>query len=592
MDYYKRFLNLKHSTQKEMRQSYWTYINNLISVDTCDSNPDFGSSSSNIQVKKFWSYIKTIKKDSSTIASLKHNGNLLTEASTKAETLNTQFSSVFTKEHFDDFPADKGPSPHSTVPDLTLSTEGICNLLAQLDVHKAVGPDFITARILKETRHAIAPLLYTIFSSSLLTGVVPRDWRSANVIPIYKNGNHQDPVNYRPISLTSIVSKLFEKIVALHITNHLEHNATLYDLQHGFRRQRSCESQLLSLVHDLMVHSDCNIQTDLILMDLSKAFDRVPHERLLYKLHWYGVRGHILDWIRAFLTDRTQQVVLDGATSTTVPVGSGVPQGSVLGPLLFIIYINDLPDYIKHCKVRLFADDCVLYRSVVNYNDTLLIQEDLLSLQMWSHDWLMNFNVSKCHSMNITQSKNYINTIYYFNDTPLSAVDHCKYLGATLQSDLNWDRHIQQKVSKANSMLALVQRNLKISSIKTKELAYKALVRPHLEYASTVWSPWQQGLTKSIEKVQRRAARFVLNNYYYTSSVSNMLSELQWDSLELRREKSRLCMFYKSLSGLVAFPIHEYIQPSATLMTRGSHPYKIQPLFAFLQTLLHSFNHP
>ena len=201
------------------------------------------------------------------------------------------------------------------------------------------------------------------------------------------------------------MSKLFEKIVAFHITDHLECNDILYDLQHGFHRHRSCETQLLSLVHDLMVNFDCSIQTDLLLMDLSKAFDCVPHERLLYKLHWYGIRGKLHQWIRAFLMKRTQQVILDGTTSSTVPVVSGVPQGSVLGPLLFIIYINDLPEYIKHCKVRLFADDCVLYRPIFNHNDTLLVQADLHALESWSKDWLMNFNASKCHSMKLSQSR-------------------------------------------------------------------------------------------------------------------------------------------------------------------------------------------
>ena len=246
-----------------------------------------------------------------------------------------------------------------------------------------------------------------------------------------------------------------------------------------------------------MANFDHSIQTDLVLKDLSnlKAFDRVPHERLLYKLNWYGVRGHLHQWIRAFLTGHRQQVVLDGVTSSIAPVVSGVPQGSVLGPLLFIIYINDLPQYIKHSTVRLFADDCALYRPIYDYNDTALLQQDIHSVKIWSQDWLMNFNASKCYSMSVTLSRNSIVTTYYLNGIPLSVVNHCKYLGIIIQSDLNWNKHVEQKASKANSMLPLIQRNLKISSTKTKELAYKALVRPHLENASTVWSPWQQGLS-------------------------------------------------------------------------------------------------
>ena len=206
--------------------------------------------------------------------------------------------------------------------------------------------------------------------------------------------------------------------------------------------------QLLSLIHDLMGSFDHSIQTDLILMDICKAFDRVPHERLLYKLNWYGVRGQLHQWICAFLTGCRQHVVLDGVTSSIAPVVSGVLQGSVLGPLLFIIYINDLPQYIKHSIVRLFADNCVLYRPIYDYNNTALLQQDTHSLQIWSQDWLMKFNASKCYSMSVTLSRNSIDTTYYLNGIPLSVVNHCKYLGIIIQSDLNWNKHVEQKVSK------------------------------------------------------------------------------------------------------------------------------------------------
>ena len=218
----------------------------MISLDAHCGDCATDNNSSSFQVKKFWSYIKAIKRDSISILSLIQNGDLLTEAPVKAEAFNAQFSSVFTIEHLNDFP-DKGPSPYLAMPDLNITTEGISNLLANLNIHKAAGPDFITARILKETRHVTAPILRIIFCSFLLTGVVPFDWRTANIIPIYKNGNCQVPANYRPILLTSLVSKLFEKVVAHHITHHLESANILYDLQHGFRQHRSCETQLLSL---------------------------------------------------------------------------------------------------------------------------------------------------------------------------------------------------------------------------------------------------------------------------------------------------------------------------------------------------------
>ena len=151
-----------------------------------------------------------------------------------------------------------------------------------------------------------------------------------------------------------------------------------------------------------MTNFDKNIQSDLILMDFAKAFDTVPHQRLLYKLQWYGVRGNIYQWIQSFLCKRTQKVVRDGVSSSPVMVTSGVPQGLVLGPILFLIYINDLPEYIKYSTIRLFADDCILYRPVKSFNDSILLQEDINSLHSWASTWLMNFNISKYYSMNIS----------------------------------------------------------------------------------------------------------------------------------------------------------------------------------------------
>ena len=580
---YDKFIQVKHSVQKELRISYQTYINNLISFE-CDDD-----SWQNTHLKKFWSFIKGLRKENTSITSLNYNGNVLVDPIAKANALNSHFKSIFTTEDYSCLP-NKGPSPHPTIADLSISTFGIHNLLSSLNIHKSAGPDEINAIVLKETREVTAPILCAIFRCSLQNGTVPGDWKKANVVPIYKKGNRQHPSNYRPISLTSIVSKLFEKIISSHIVKHLESHNMLYDLQHGFRQHRSCETQLVSLIHELMTNFDNNIQSDLILMDFAKAFDTVPYQRLLYKLQWYGVWGNIYRWIQSFLCERTQKVVQDGVSSSPVMVTSGVPQGSVLGPILFLIYINDLPEYIKYSTIRLFADDCILYRPVKSFNDSILLQEDINSLYSWASTWLMNFNISKCYSMNISQSRtNYIPTQYYLDNRPLTIVDHCKYLGVVIQSNLNWTKHVEEKVAKANTTLSMLRRNLKTNCIQTKDLAYRALVRPQLEYASVAWSPWQQGLSALIEKVQRRSARFVMNDYQYNSSVSNMILNLSWDTLEHRRIKSRLSLFYKILHGLAAVPVEQYIQPCAFLQTRGSHQYKFHPIFSHKNIYKSSF---
>ena len=280
-----------------------------------------------------------------------------------ADCLNRQFGSVFNK-HTSTLPH-LGPSPHKTMENIAIEVDGVEKLLHLQKSGKASGPDNIQARFLKETAVELAPALTLIFQASYIQGKMPDDWRHAIVSPIYKAGknNRAKAVNYRPISLTCLCCKIMEHIVCSNLMKHLDNNAILTDFQHGFRRKRSCDSQLLITVDDLARALDKRKQVDAILLDFSKAFDKVSHSLLAAKLDHYGVRGMNLAWIRDFLQDRTQVVVLKGDKSDVVPVTSGVPQGSVLGPALFLVYINDLPERVKSTP-RLFADDCILYREI------------------------------------------------------------------------------------------------------------------------------------------------------------------------------------------------------------------------------------
>ena len=232
--------------------------------------------------------------------------------------------------------------------------------------------------------------------------------------------------NYRPVSLTSTCCKIMEHIVHSHLMNFLESNNILSDFQHGFRKKRSCETQLFVTVHDLAAGLDKNQQIDAILFDFSKAFDKDPQKCLATKLHHYGIRDQNLSWIKNFLADRSQQVVLDGKASAPAPVTSGVPQGTVLGPLLFLIYINDLPSRATS-SVRLSADDCLLYRVIKGHQDTERLQVDLNQFQEWEKDWQMLFNPDKCEHIRMTNKRKIIQTSYNIHGHTLKETTQAKY---------------------------------------------------------------------------------------------------------------------------------------------------------------------
>ena len=249
------------------------------------------------------------------------------------------------------------------MPDISIAAEGIDKLLVGLNPHKAAGPDKFKPIVLQTLHKELAPILQLIFQRPLDTGKLPDIWKEANVSPIFKKGEKSDPSNYRPISLTCVLCKVLEHIVASSVAKHFTELDILYDLQHGFREKRSCETQLIMLVDELAKNMQMGKQTDLILLDFSKAFDKVAHEKLILKLHQNGIRGDTLNWIKDFLDNRKQTVVINGINSDEVPVSSGVPQGSVLGPILFLAYINDLPEQVKS-RVRLFADDTAMYLAI------------------------------------------------------------------------------------------------------------------------------------------------------------------------------------------------------------------------------------
>ena len=516
------FRNLRKAVKTKMKKLHDEYIGSILD-NSLKERP-----------KKFWSYISSMKKDANGIPTLKTDKGPAINSKMKAEALNAQYQSVFTKEDTSTIP-DKGESTCPSMPDIIFSKEGIEKLLSNLNAAKASGPDNIPIRILKEAAQQIAPVLQVIFTQSYQTGNLPQDWLSANIVAIFKKGNKNTPANYRPVSLTCVTTKLMEHIVFHSIMDHIDSYNLLKHYQHGFRQKHSTESQLIVTMEEIARALDDRSQIDMLILDFSKAFDTVPHQRLLQKIDYYGIRSKTKGWIRTWLTTRNQRVVVDGEASETVHVESGVPQGTVLGPLMFLLYINDIGDDITS-SIKLFADDCLLFRTIKSIDDTKILQDDLSKLGLWTSKWQMMFNAKKCYTMRLHRKKEPIIQNYTMGDDVLTTVSSQAYLGVEIHEKLSWKPHIKAMTSRANKTLAFIRRNLWQCSSSVKQQAYTALVRSQLEYGASIWDPYRQNQIDSIEKIQRRAVRFICGNYNREDSVTKMRQEIGLPSLEERRK--------------------------------------------------------
>ena len=371
--------------------------------------------------------------------------------------------------------------------------------------------------------------------------------------------------------------KVFEHIICWHIHKHLEQHDILTSLQHGFGSRRSCETQLLVTLFDLLSLRDTKVQVDVLVLNFSKAFDTVPHDRLLGKLEHYEVSGPILNWINVFLKTREQQVQVGGAISSPTSVDSGVPQGMVLGPLLFLLHINDLPQVVSS-QVRPFADDCLLYRGIRCREDQLALQRDLTTLSKWGDTWGMKFNAAKCKIMRISRSQTTHTQFYSLNNQILTEVDQAKYLGVTLSNELSWSPHISNTVSKANS------------SLGSSDATYAAVLRSSKRQPTSVWwdrswstqppfgTPTCLKTSTPYKNSRGKLPGLWKNDYGRFSSVTSMLHDLGWKDLKVRRRDLRLVLLYKITHGHVAVPAETLKLRKPTRQLRANHKHKYQTL--------------
>ena len=545
-------IELKREIKLDLAIAFNNYINQLLGPE---EKPGM--------MKRFYSYIKSLRQDSFGVSTLRAKGRVAATAEEKANMCNQQFHSVFTppSDPDSDQPAPGGPRL-PTLPRIEITVNGIEKRFKSLDPSKATGPDGIPARFLKECAVEIAPAIAQFYQQSLDEGTVPDEWRQQNVHPIFKKGSKADPANYRPVALTAILCKQLEHCFSSALHTHLDNHKWLQTYQHGFRKNLSTVTQLLTAITDLFWAMSRGEITDSIIVDFSKAFDKVDLELLLHKLDHIGVKSNQLDWMRSFLTNRSQTVVIDGVASETCEVTSGVPQGSVLGPLLFIVYINDIGEQLSPGTfIRLFADDALIYRRINSFADHITLQNDIHTLMAWADVWKMDFNPSKCYAMHFLtphQKRTTCAAPYYMGQHQLERVSDTKYLGVTMNEHLSWSTHTTNSAAKAHASLSFMERNLRFVPQKLRERAYFTIVRPAFEYASEITDPYLGYDITKLDNVQRHAARFVTNTPRKRydpdedpDSVSALLADLKWEPLATRRRDARCTFMYKLLHNLV-----------------------------------------
>ena len=543
-----KFRKLRNKLGHLLKKKYRQFINDL--EPNIKSNP-----------KRFWSFIKSKTGSGSIPTKVTWNTQTGDTPYDQANLFNRYFHSVFTKSddnlgktfnsNFQNF----SPPGFSN---LEFSDDEVLKILLGLDTNKAIGPDKLSPYFLKSFAVEINSSLCYIFRMSFDSGIIPNDWLRANVIPIHKSSNKENVENYRPVSLLSIVSKICERIIHNKIYPYIF--SQLSNKQHGFIKGRSTCSQMLNFVHEIGNSLDNSGQTDTIYLDFSKAFDTVSHSYLLQKLKLFGLSDGLLKWFHSYLSNRFQRVVVNGGTSDWLPVHSGVPQGSILGPLLFCIFIDDMPRVIRSSNLLLYADDTKCYKNINSIGDCFDLQADLDLLLEWSCKWNMKFNAKKCKVFTVTRQNNPVNFHYNLNGQVLERVTNIRDLGIILDSDLTWSTHVTSIVKKANQMSYLVKRSVGHSApIPVKKQLYLSLVRSNVEYCSQVWGGISKQENVMLEKVQRTATKYILG-YPSDKNYNARLGELDMIPLSYRREINDLVFFYKCHNHVCDVNVSEYVR--------------------------------
>ena len=480
---YKNMRNKVNNLKKYAKERFFNNIENTL-IETSDLNP-----------KAYWQllrhFIKTNKNSEviPPLKSIKENGEVTLAFSDveKANLLNDYFASISTLNEVNAALPTFSLKTQNSLNNIQIQESEIIDVIKTLITNKACGEDQISHFILKKTSYTVAIPLKMLFNRSLSECHFPSQWKSGTVMPLLKKSPSESPSNYRPISLLSCVGKLQERIIFKHIFNFFLTNNLIHRHQSGFLPGHSTVYQLIDLYNQIAQSIDAKQYTCMVFCDVSKAFDRVWHKGLLFKLQQNGITGKLLNWISSYLSERKQRVFVGSSMSSPRVIKAGVPQGTVLGPLFFLVYINDIVENLLSI-VRLFADDTSLACSSASIRDIEgILNHDLLVLSTWRKQWLVDFNPSKTEAIIFSCNDAYYFPNLMFEDILVNFVENHKHLGLTLSSNAKWHSHIENIITSVSKLLGIMRAVKYKLSRKALNNDYISYIRPILEYAAVVW---------------------------------------------------------------------------------------------------------
>ncbi|KAG0725695.1 putative RNA-directed DNA polymerase from transposon X-element [Chionoecetes opilio] len=505
--------------------------------------------------KFFFSYANRKSKNISAVGPLESvEGGLEGDPMKMANILKGQYDSVFSVPNpvktvhdpavFFNTRAISAQTPHLT--EITPETEELIEAIDAISSDSAAGPDGFHAMFLKQCKLELAVPLKLIATKSLASGIIPPNLKEGIVTPIHKGGNKGLAKNYRPVVLTSHIIKIIERVVKNHLTDHLEKTNAFNEGQHGFRKGRSCLSQLLAHQEALLEATSKGTNVDVIYLDFAKAFDKVDHGLLLHKLRGLGISGNLGKWIHTFLTGRTQKVSVQGHLSDPSDVVSGVPQGSVLGPLLFLIMIGDIDRGLRHSQATSFADDTRVKRGIATEEDVARLQEDLNHLLDWADTNNMSMNSDKFELMKYGPLHNIKgDTTYQAHQQTITPAHHVRDLGITMSADSTFSQHIINISNTAKKLTGWILRTFHTRERTCMLTLWKALVLPRLEYCCQLWSPYKKGDIVKLEALQRSFTSKIWDSQHM--DYWERLRHLRLYSLQRRRERYLVIYVWKTL---------------------------------------------